>query len=71
MLNSYGRMTNSMLANKVQPWTEMPLWIPEEFALEGAEEPWEGSSFISIANAIAAGLSFRQLKDTISTFINV
>lgn len=55
-----------MLENKVQPWTEMPLWIPEQFALEGASEPWKGSSFIRIEKAVNAGLSFRQLEETVS-----
>lgn len=44
----------------------MPLWIPEQFALEGAAEPWKGSSFISIEKAVTDGLSFRPLEETIS-----
>lgn len=55
-----------MLDQKVQPWTQMPLWIPEDFALGGASEPWKGSSFISIEKAVEDGLSFRPLEDTIS-----
>lgn len=51
--------------HNVQPWTEMPLWIPEHFPLEGETEPWKGSSFISIEKAVNASLSFRPLEDTI------
>lgn len=55
-----------VLDYKIQPWTEMPLWIPEHFPLEGETEPWKGSFFISIEKAVNAGLSFRPLEDTVS-----
>jgi 2'-hydroxyisoflavone reductase len=51
--------------HKVQPWTEMPLWVPEHFPLEGETEPWKGGFSISIDKAVNAGLSFQPLEDTI------
>lgn len=49
----------------VQPWTEMPLWIPEQFAMEGQSEPWLGSFSINVNEAVAAGLTFRPVTETI------
>lgn len=40
--------------NKVQPWMQMPLWIPRE-----------GRSYVDCQKAIAAGLRFRPLADTV------
>jgi 2'-hydroxyisoflavone reductase len=54
-----------VLGHKIQPWTEMPLWIPEHFPLKGETDPWKGASFISVEKAVNAGLSFRPLEDTI------
>lgn len=54
-----------ILDHNIQPWTEMPLWIPEHFPLVGETEPWKGSFCISIEKAVDAGLSFRSLEDTI------
>jgi len=54
-----------MNEHKVQPWTEMPLWIPETFSLEGETKPWKGGFSISINSAIKAGLTFRRLEDTV------
>ncbi|MCM3763651.1 NAD-dependent epimerase/dehydratase family protein [Neobacillus niacini] len=51
--------------HKVQPWTDMPLWIPEHYPLEGETEPWRGSFSINIEKAVDAGLSFRPLEETI------
>ncbi|MGP4081128.1 SDR family oxidoreductase [Pseudalkalibacillus sp. R45] len=77
LLNNCKAVTNSdaefvwaeeqfILKHKVQPWTEMPLWIPEHFPLEGESEPCRGSFFlISIEKAVNAGLSLRPLEDTI------
>ncbi|MGN7942112.1 SDR family oxidoreductase [Virgibacillus sp. 6R] len=76
LLNTCKAVTNSdaefvwadeqfVLEHKIQPWTEMPLWIPEHFSLEGEKEPWKGSFRISIEKAVAAGLSFSPLEDTI------
>lgn len=52
-------------AHKIEPWTEMPLWIPEDFSLEGEKAPWKGTFTISIDKAVRTGLSFRPLKETI------
>ncbi|PAD65986.1 NAD-dependent dehydratase [Bacillus sp. 7586-K] len=76
LLNTCKAVTNSdavfvwaeeqfVLEHKIQPWTEMPLWIPEHYPLEGEKEPWKGSFRISIEKAVAAGLSFRPLEETI------
>ncbi len=46
-----------LLENGVEPWTEMPLWIPEDEA--------GGWDAISSARAIAAGLAYRTLRTTI------
>lgn len=45
-----------LLARGVVPWTELPLWVPREDA--GLDE-------VSIARAVAAGLSFRPLAETV------
>ncbi|KFM99538.1 NAD-dependent epimerase/dehydratase family protein [Bacillus clarus] len=76
LLNTCKKVTNSeaefvwadesfMNEHKVQPWTEMPLWLPETFPLEGETEPWKGGFSVNIENAMNAGLAFRPLKDTV------
>lgn len=45
-----------LLARGVQPWTELPLWVPREDA---------GQDEVSAQRAIAAGLEFRPLADTV------
>lgn len=76
LLNTCKAVTNSdaefvwaeeqfLFEHNVQPWTEMPLWIPEHFPLEGETEPWKGSFFINIEKAVSTGLSFRPIEDTI------
>lgn len=42
---------------KVEPWSDMPVWIP-------AGGPESGMSQVSIARAVAAGLRFRPLSET-------
>ncbi|MED0970694.1 SDR family oxidoreductase [Bacillus paramycoides] len=77
LLNTCKEVTNSdaefvwvnesfMNEHKVQPWTEMPLWLPETFPLEGETEPWKGGFSISIESAVKAGLTFRRLEDTVT-----
>jgi len=44
-------------AHEVQPWVELPLWVPE-----GPEHV--GFAQIDVSRAIAAGLSFRPIADT-------
>jgi 2'-hydroxyisoflavone reductase len=45
-----------LLDQKVGAWSEMPLWIPEDY---------NGIFFVNNDKAIAAGLTFRPLADTI------
>jgi 2'-hydroxyisoflavone reductase len=45
-----------LLEQKVRQWGEMPLWIPEEY---------NGIFLVNNDKAIAAGLTFRPLSDTI------
>jgi 2'-hydroxyisoflavone reductase len=42
---------------KVEPWSDMPVWIP-------SGGPESGMSQVSIARAVAAGLRFRPLPET-------
>ncbi len=51
-----------MNEHKVQPWTEMPLWLPETFSLEGEPKPWKGGFSIDIESAVKEGLTFRRLE---------
>ena len=44
--------------NKVQPWSDMPAWIPP------AGE-YKGFSMFSVKKALASGLTFRPLADTV------
>jgi 2'-hydroxyisoflavone reductase len=48
-----------LLDAKVQPWMELPLWIPE------SDPNSAGFSAFDCRKAIAAGLTFRPLADTI------
>ncbi|MBI5667087.1 MAG: NAD-dependent epimerase/dehydratase family protein [Chloroflexi bacterium] len=45
-----------LLENEVTPFTEMPLWVPEAY---------NGLLSVNIEKALAAGLAFRPLADTI------
>lgn len=47
-----------LLEEKIQPWRQMPLWLPEEPALAGFNA-------ISIAKALDTGLTFRPLAETV------
>ena len=49
-----------LLEHNVAPWSEMPLWMPE-----GAAPHFKGFMFVKSDKAIAAGLTFRPLEDTI------
>jgi 2'-hydroxyisoflavone reductase len=56
-----------LLENKVAPWTEMPLWVPEEFPLEPElKDPWKGAFTVNIDKAIANGLTFRPLEESLA-----
>ncbi|KON89973.1 NAD-dependent dehydratase [Sporosarcina globispora] len=52
-----------VLDHQIQPWTEMPIWIPEQFPLKGETVPWK--MCISVKKALDSGLSFRPLEETI------
>ncbi|MFS0668276.1 hypothetical protein AB1L12_10155 [Peribacillus frigoritolerans] len=56
--------------NKVEPWGEMPLWIPEEFPLPGGKEPLNGFLAVDNDKAINNGLTFRPLSDTLEDIWN-
>ena len=45
-----------LLESGVKPWTEVPLWIPEEH---------DESTYVDFSKALAAGLTFRPLAETI------
>ena len=45
--------------NKVQPWSDMPAWVPP---VEGNE----GFASVKIDRAVAAGLTFRPVEDTVT-----
>ncbi|HZT43735.1 MAG TPA: SDR family oxidoreductase [Chthonomonadaceae bacterium] len=47
-----------LLEKGVQPWMELPLWVPEE-------ADTAGFSAINVRKAISDGLTFRPLEDTI------
>lgn len=51
-----------VLAHGVQPWSELPLWLPGEQAI--------GHGSVNVARAVAAGLSFRPLAATVADTLN-
>jgi 2'-hydroxyisoflavone reductase len=55
---------NFLMQEKVAPWSEMPLWMPEE----GAPH-LNGFMFINCNKAVGSGLSFRPLNDTIKDIL--
>jgi 2'-hydroxyisoflavone reductase len=44
--------------HEVGPWMELPLWLPDP--------EWAGMHATDVSRAVAAGLRFRSLEDTIS-----
>lgn len=48
-----------LLAEQIQPWTELPLWIPESRATH------RGFMAVNCARAVGAGLAFRPLAETV------
>lgn len=51
---------------KISPWVQMPLWIPEHFGIDGSDsEPWKGFFRLNIEKAIENGLTFRPLDYTL------
>ena len=53
-----------LLQEKVAAWSEMPLWLPQE-----AAPHMKGFMFTSCDKAVAAGLNFRPLRDTIKDLL--
>ncbi len=49
-----------LLEEKVAAWSEMPLWLPEE-----AAPHLKGFMFASVDKAVATGLTFRPISETI------
>jgi len=49
-----------LAASDVQPWKEMPLWVPE------SNPDHAGFMEVPIVRAIASGLTFRSLRDTVA-----
>jgi 2'-hydroxyisoflavone reductase len=45
-----------LLESGVKPWTEMPLWIPEDY---------DRQKFVTFEKALAADLAFRPLNETV------
>ncbi len=54
-----------LLREEVGAWTELPFWLPEK-----AAPHMKGCMFINSDKALAAGLSFRALSDTIKDTLN-
>jgi 2'-hydroxyisoflavone reductase len=50
-----------LLENGVQPWSELPLWIPENDPESGGMEQ------VNVQKAVQSGLSFRSLEDTVQS----
>ncbi|WP_124726798.1 SDR family oxidoreductase [Staphylospora marina] len=55
-----------LLERQVQPWTELPLWLPVNRGLSDGEKPPVGFFRVNIDRALQTGLSFRPLSETIS-----
>lgn len=55
----YWASVDFLKEHKVEPWSDMPVWIPE------SEPDMEGFSRVDVSKAIHAGLKFRPLADTI------
>ncbi|MGG3470508.1 NAD-dependent epimerase/dehydratase family protein [Neobacillus pocheonensis] len=51
----------------VAPWTELPLYVPENYPLASdLTVPWKGTFSINIDKAVANGLTFRPLEDSLT-----
>lgn len=53
-----------LLENKVEPWKDMPLYLPE------SDPAYAGADQISIQKALQAGLTFRSMEDTIRSTLS-
>jgi 2'-hydroxyisoflavone reductase len=50
-----------LLQNGVQPWSELPLWIPE------TDPESAGMEQVNVQKAVQAGLTFRSVADTVQS----
>lgn len=48
-----------LLGEGLQPWTDLPLWLPDT-------PEWAGAESVSVARAVAHGLTFRPLVETVA-----
>lgn len=48
-----------LLGEGLQPWTDLPLWLPDS-------PEWAGADAISVARAVAQGLTLRLLAQTVA-----
>lgn len=48
-----------LLENKIEPWADLPLWLP------AADPAYVGMDYMNIDKAVAHGLTFRPLEDTV------
>jgi nucleoside-diphosphate-sugar epimerase len=56
-----------LMDQKVAPWTEMPLWVPENHPISAETgEPWKGAFSINVDKAIESGLTFRPLEESLA-----
>nr|WP_263326692.1 NAD-dependent epimerase/dehydratase family protein [Neobacillus sp. Marseille-Q6967] len=56
-----------LLEQNVAPWTEMPLWVPEDYPLAPElEKPWKGTFTVNINKALEHGLTFRPLQESLA-----
>ena len=53
-----------LLANSVEPWSQLPLWVPDSDPESG------GMNQVSIRKALNAGLTFRPLEDTLRSTLD-
>jgi|SRR5580700_611007 2'-hydroxyisoflavone reductase len=51
-----------LVGGGVQPWTEMPLWVPDA--------QWAGLMEVGNAKALAAGLTLRPITDTVNAVLD-
>jgi 2'-hydroxyisoflavone reductase len=58
-----------LLGEQVQPWTDMPLWLPEKTGLMEGEKPPIGFFRLNINRALKTGLSFRPLSKTVEDIL--
>jgi 2'-hydroxyisoflavone reductase len=56
-----------LLEQKVAPWTELPLWVPENAPLSPKlVHPWKGTFTINIDKALQSGLTFRPINESLA-----